>query len=152
MSAPATAFDLILDAIVAVMRSVTEVSGDVEADVFEDDPLPETSVDGVRVNMETSAPQQLGGMFGNPVDWVTVVRVHYLARSSGSSARPVANRLLLAGYAKLAVDPSLGLPSEYGVHIGEPQIDWATDVAATRLARASATYQIMHRTSSLTLE
>lgn len=145
-----TIFDQIVDAFKTVLSAATAVSADIEVDQLDEDPVPEASADAVRITLDTSIPQQLGGINGNPVDWETVVIVTCLARLAGASARPAANTLAKNAYAKLAADQSLGL-SAAGVYIGEPSIDWATDRSATRNARATLTYRVSHRTSGLAI-
>ena len=82
------------------------------------------------------------------MDWVTQIAVRCMASANATSARPGANALAGAAYARIATDPSLGIT---GVWIGEPAIAWESDTAATRLAICTLTYNVQHRTVGLTL-
>lgn len=146
-----TIFDLIADGIKTVLAAATAVSSDIEVDEYDEDPVALASADAVRILLDASTPQQLGGVNGNPVDWVTVVQVHCLARADGASARAAANTLAKNAYAKLAADQALAISAASGVYIGEPTIQWATARAASRFARATLTYSVRHRTSGLAI-
>lgn len=143
-----TQFDLIADGFLSVLSAATAVSSDIKVDEYDEDPVAGGKADAVRINLDTSDPQLVGGIDGNPVDWVTVVRVHCFASVAGASARPACNTLAKNAYAKLAANKSLGIDASKGVYIGEPRIEWATDKAATRLARATLTYRVTHRTAA----
>lgn len=143
-----TQFDAIITAFANKLSAATAVSAHVETD-GDAEPLPVGRTDSILITLADATPQPLGQLQGNPVDWVTTVMVHCFASVQGASARAAANTLAGAAYARLATDPSLGVA---GVFIGEPTIRFETDQTATRTARATLTYSVQHRTSSLTLD
>lgn len=145
-----TAFDVLLDAFAAVLAESPAVCDNISTD-GDDEPLASNLTEAITLALGTSSPQQMGGINGNPVDWVTEVLVHCYASSNGSSARPAAHAIALDAYARLADDPTLGIAVVSGVHIGEPAITRQTDKAATRVALVTLTYSVQHRTTGLTL-
>ena len=116
------------------------------------DALPASYTDAIVINLQNADPEQLGGILGNPVDWVTTVTVRCMASATGATARTAAGTLASAAYARLATDPTLGIATASGVHIGEPAIGWELGQAATRFCACTLTYSVRHRTTSLTLE
>lgn len=144
-----TAFDALAQAFAAKLAEAPAVSANVVLDQPDEDALPDTG-SGITIMLTSSEPQQLGNIRGNPVDWITEVRMRCWARAAITSARPAANALAAAAYARLAADPSLGLGA--GVFVGEPRIEWDVDHAERRYAAANLAYSVRHRTSSLTLE
>lgn len=139
-----SAFDSLISGATALLTAATSVCPHVgtDADV---EPLPAGRTAAIVVTLGTAQPQQMGGIAGNPVDWLTDLRVGCYASANAASARAAANTLANAAYTRLATDPSLGLGA--GVFIGEPRIEWATEQAATRLACATLIYSVSHRTS-----
>jgi hypothetical protein len=140
-----TAFDSIVAGFVTLLTSATPVCPFVETDA-DAEPLPAGRTASILVTLGAAQAQQLGGVAGNPVDWSTEVHVKCFASANATSARPAANTLANAAYTRLATDPGLGLG--VGVFIGEPRIEWETDQAATRLATATLTYTVTHRTTN----
>lgn len=145
-----TAFDDLADAFVAVLGQSPAVSNNIEQDDVL--PLPVADTSGITVVLGESQPEQLGGIQGNPVDWITEVSVHCMASALASNARPAAHTLAGAAYARLALDPSLGTAEAAGVHIGEPTIRRQFDRAERRFALITLVYSVRHRTTSLNLE
>lgn len=142
-----TAFDALVDAIVDVLSAGTPVSATILTD--EAEPVADGAQTAIVVVLGDAVPQQLGGITGNPVDWLTEVQVRCMARAAATSARPAASALAAAAYARLAADPSVGLEDAF---IGEPTIRWEVEKSATRLALCTLIYTVQHRTTSLTLE
>lgn len=146
-----TAFESLVTAFVSKLSANPAVCTYVEADA-DAEPLPAGRTASILVVLGNSQPQQLGGLQGNPVEWITQVTVKCFASANAASARPAAYALAGAAYARLAADPSLGLAGSSGTFIGEPDIEPETDQAATRLACANLVYSVRHRTTSLTLD
>lgn len=146
-----TAFDDLINGFVAQLSAGTPVCEHIETDE-DSDPLPEGRATTVCIALGAAQPQQLGGLDGNPIDWVTEVQVRCYATVNGTSARPAANALAAAVYARLAATPDLGLDPQKGVFIGTPRIDWLTQRAETRLAAATLVYSVAHRTTFATLD
>lgn len=146
-----TAFDNLVAGFVAKLSAATAVCPNIDTD-GDAEPLPAGRTTSILVLLGHAEPVQLGGLQGNPVDWVTEVAVKCFATAQGTSARPAANTLAGAAYARLALDPSLGIAAAAGVFIGEPAIDFETDQAANRVACTTLTYSVRHRTTSLTLD
>lgn len=139
-----TAFDSILTGFATLLASGTPVCPYIETD--EDaEPLPTGRTQSILVVLGSAQAQQLAGLSGNPVDWLTEVHVKCYASANATSARPAANTLANAAYTRLATDPSLGLG--VSVFIGEPRIEWETDQTATRMALATLIYTVSHRTT-----
>lgn len=142
-----SAFDSLVAGFVALLSSSTPVCPFIEADA-EAEPLPAGRTASVLVALGNAQPSALA-MSGAPVDWLTDVSVKCFASAVATSARPAANTLANAVYTRLATDPSLGLGDS--VYIGEPRIDWDSEQSATRMAVATLTYTVSHRTTSGTL-
>ncbi len=142
-----TAFDTIIDAFASKLAEATAVCSHILKDDVE--PLPAGNTAAIVIQLVSSDSQVLGLLADNPVDWITQISVRCMASSNASSARPGSNTLAGAAYARLAAQPSLGIP---GVWIGEPTITWESDVATTRMAITSLTYNVQHRTAGLTLD
>lgn len=145
-----TAFDDLADAFVARLSAGPAVS----ALIVQDDvqPLPASATSGIAVVLGESAPEPLGGISGNPVDWITEVSVHCLGSALAANARPAAHTLAAAAYARLAGDPALGLSIAAGVYIGEPAIRREWERAERRFYLVTLVYSVRHRTTSLNLE
>lgn len=143
-----SAFDSIVAGFAALLASGTAVCSFIETD-DDTEPLPAGRTQSILIVLGNAQPQQLGGIAGNPVDWLTEISVKCYASAHATSARPAANTLANAAYTRLATDPSLALGSE--VFIGEPRIEWETDQSATRMAIATLTYTVSHRTTGGTL-
>ena len=146
-----TAFENVVTAFVAKLSDTPAVCAFIEADA-DAEPLPAGRTSSILVVLGNSQPQQLGGINGNPVEWITQVTVKCFASANATSARPAAYALAGAAYTRLAADPSLGLASSTGAFIGEPDIEPETDAALTRMACANLIYSVRHRTTSLTLD
>lgn len=140
-----SAFDSIITGFVTQLNAGTPVCPFVETDEDEN-PIPEGRATSILVTMGSAEPQALGGIHGNPVDWLTEVRVRCVASANATSARPAANTLANAAYTRLAAAPDLGLGD--GTHIGQPRIEWDVERAATRLAAATLVYTVSHRTAA----
>lgn len=125
------------------VSSVIDVSGD------PDYTLPDGTPTAVVISAMNSSAQPLGGIHGNPVDHQTTVVVRCFASAIGTSARPAANALAAAAYARLFAAPDLGLGVE--VEVGEPDFSWTEGTAARRFATTILTYTVTHRTSGGTL-
>lgn len=145
------AFDSLVDGFVAQLTAATAVCPFIETD-GDAEPLPAGRTTSIVVLLSAAEPQQMGGIAGNPVDWITEVRVKCYASANATSARPAANTLASAAYARLAATPSLAIASGSGVFIGEPRISFETEQAATRMACTTLTYSVSHRTTNLTLD
>ena len=141
-----TAFDALLDAFEAALAATPVICSNILTD--DPDPLSVDDTEAIVVSLGVSDPQQLGQLQGNPVDWATEVHVKCFAAANATSARPAAHTLMKSAYARLAADPSLGID---GVFIGEPAISRESDRAATRTYAVTLTYNVQHRTTSLTL-
>lgn len=148
----ASAFDTLIDAFAARLAVATAVCAHIVKDSDDGDALPASYTEAITVNLRASEPQQMGGIAGNPVDWVTQVEVRCITSATATSARATAGTLATAAYARLAADPTLGIAAASGVFIGEPAITWELAQAATRFAAVTLTYSVRHRTTSLTLE
>lgn len=146
-----TAFDDLISAFVAQLSAGTPVCDHIETDE-DSDPLPAGRTASITVTLGAAQPQQLGGLAGQPVDWLTEVALRCFAATNGTSARPAASALAAAVYARLAGTPGLGLDPAKGVFIGEPRIEWASQRTETRLASTTLTYSVSHRTTSATLD
>lgn len=146
-----TAFDQLIDGFAALLASGTPVCDHIETD-SDADPLPKGRETSISITLGTAQPQLMGGLAGNPVDWITDITVRCFASAKTTSARPAANALAAAAYARLAATPGLGIDSAKGVFIGEPRIDWDLERAETRLASAALVYSVTHRTSNSTLD
>jgi len=146
-----SAFDTLVDGFVARLSASTAVCPFIETD-GDAEPLPTGRTASIVVTLGNAEPQQMGGITGNPVDWLTEVQVKCFASANGTSARPAANNLASAAYARLATDPSLAIAAGSGVFIGEPRIEWETEQAATRMACTTLTYSVSHRTTNSTLD
>ena len=144
----ASTFDDIVAGFVSKLSAATAVCAFVETD-GDAEPLPAGRTASILVLLGNATPAQLGGIAGNPVDWLTDVQVRCYTSANATSARPAANTLANAAYTRLALTPDLGLGA--AVYIGEPRIDWETDQQATRMAVATLTYTVSHRTSGGTL-
>jgi hypothetical protein len=146
-----TAFDDLLGAFQTRLQLATAVCPNVELD--EDaEPLPAGRTESVLITLGSADPQPLGGIEGNPIDWVTQINVHCFASNAGSSARPAVNTLARKVYERLAADKAVGLPAATGTFIGEPQFTWETDKADRRYARCTLSYRVQHRTANLSLD
>lgn len=141
-----TAFDTLIDAFATKLAEATAVCATILKDDVE--PLPEGTTSAIVIHLVSAEAQVLGQLANNPVDWLTQIAVRCLATANATSARPGANTLAGAAYARLAADPSLGIA---GVWIGEPSIAWESDTTATRMTIATLTYNVAHRTAGLTL-
>lgn len=146
-----TVFDDLINGFVAQLSAGTPVCDFIETDE-DSDPLPAGRLASITVTLGAAQPQQLGGIAGQPVDWVTEVALRCFAASTGTSARPAANALAASVYQRLAAAPDLGLDPAKGVFIGEPRIDWTSQRAETRLAAATLVYSVAHRTTFATLD
>lgn len=144
-----TAFDDIADAIATLLGQSPAVCAVIEQDDVEPLPAGDADQQAIVVVLGDSEPQQLGGIAGNPIDWVTTVFVRCLATAAADNARPLANGLAAAAYARLAATPDLGIT---GVYIGEPTLRRRADRSAYRHAEVALVYDVQHRTSSQTLE
>ena len=142
-----SAFDDLLDGFVAQLIAATPVCDRIVTD--DDEPLPNGCTQAIVIFPTQAPPAQLGGISGNPVDWLTEVHVKCYASANSTSARPLANALANAAYTRLSATPDLGLGD--GVFIGEPRIEWGSERAATRLAATTLIYTVTHRTSGGTL-
>jgi hypothetical protein len=147
-----SAFDTLIAAFAAKLAAATAISTRIVTDLDDQDALPASYTDAIVINLQNADPEQLGGILGNPVDWVTTVTVRCMASATGATARTAAGTLASAAYARLATDPTLGIATASGVHIGEPAIGWELGQAATRFCACTLTYSVRHRTTSLTLE
>ena len=145
-----SAFDVLADAFATVLGQSPAVSSNIEQDDVL--PLPAADTTGITIVLGASQPEQLGGILGNPVDWITEVAVHCMASALATTARPAAHTLAGAAYARLAADPSLGIADAAGVHIGEPEVRRQFDRTERRFALVTLVYSVRHRTTSLTLE
>jgi len=145
-----TAFDDLADAFASVLGQNPAVCSVIEQDDVQ--PLAAADTTAITIVLGDSQPQQLGGIQGNPVDWITEVSVHCLAGGLATNARPAAHTLAAAAYTRLATDPSLGLTDAAGVHIGEPVMRRQFERAERRFALVSLVYSVQHRTTSLNLE
>jgi len=145
-----TAFDDLVDAFALQLGQAPAVCANIYTD--DADPLPVGDASSVLVTLGSSEPETLGGVHGNPIDWLTQVQVHCVARTIATSARPGAHTLAALVYARLAADPSVGMADDAGVHIGEPAISREIDKASNRMAVCTLSYSVRHRTSSSTLE
>ena len=147
-----SAFDTLIAAFAAKLAAATAISTRIVTDLDDQDALPASYTDAIVINLQNADPEQVGGILGNPVDWVTTVTVRCMASATGATARTAAGTLAAAAYARLAADPTLGIAAASGVHIGEPAIGWDLGQAATRFCACTLTYSVRHRTTSLTLE
>ena len=147
-----SAFDTLIAAFSAKLAAATAISTRIVTDLDDQDALPASYTDAIVINLQNADPEQVGGILGNPVDWVTTVTVRCMASATGATARTAAGTLASAAYARLATDPTLGIATASGVHIGEPAIGWDLGQAATRFCACTLTYSVRHRTTSLTLE
>lgn len=147
-----SAFDTLIAAFAAKLAAATAISTRIVTDLDDQDALPASYTDAIVINLQNADPEQVGGILGNPVDWVTTVTVRCMASATGATARTAAGTLASAAYARLATDPTLGISTASGVHIGEPAIGWELGQAATRFCACTLTYSVRHRTTSLTLE
>jgi hypothetical protein len=147
----ASAFDTLLDAFKAQLSATTPVCAFIETD-SDTDPLPAGRAASILIELGSATPQGLGGLAGNPVDWSTDVLVKCFASVNATSARPAANTLAAAAYARLAAAPALGINAASGVYIGEPRIEFDAEKAATRMAVTTLIYSVSHRTTNLTLD
>lgn len=145
-----TAFDDLADAFATVLGNSPAVCAVIEQDDVQ--PLPAADTTAITVTLGDSIPDQLGGINGNPVDWITTVSVNCMASALASSARAAAHTLAAAAYARLAADPAVGTSAGAGVFIGEPEIRRQFDRTERRFALCSLVYSVRHRTTSLTLE
>jgi len=150
-----TIFEAIVDAFASRLSASPALSGYI--DKHDADPMPDSRSSSILVRILAAEPQQLGGIAGNPVDWVSLVEVQCAATTVHTvavpTAVPPAMALVLAAYARLASTPDLGLPVEAGVFIGEPVIRFPEPVqAANRIAVCTLSYSVQHRTTSLNLE
>ncbi len=141
-----TAFDTLEDSISAKLAESPAVCVHILVDEVE--PLPADYEAAINIVPIGADPQQFGLIDGNPIDWITQIHVRCYASAKATSPRPAANALAGAAYARLAADPSIGIP---GVYIGEPTLSWEFDQAATRMTIATLTYNVAHRTTGLTL-
>jgi len=139
-----SAFDSIITGFVTLLTQNPAVCPFVETDEDEN-PIPTGRATSILVTLGNADPQQLGGINGNPVDWLTEVRVRCIASANATSARPAANTLANAAYTRLASTPDLALGT--GCYIGQPRIEWDVERAATRLAAATLIYTVQHRTA-----
>ena len=139
-----SAFDSLISGFTTLLSSSTPVCPYIDTD-GDAEPLPAGRTQSILVTLGSAQAQLLGGLTGNPVDWLTEVHVKCFASAHSTSARPAANALANAAYTRLATDPSVGLG--VGVYIGEPRIEWETDQNATRMALATLIYTVSHRTS-----
>lgn len=146
-----TAFDDIIGAFQARLQLATAVCPNIEVD-DDAEPLPAARTESVLITLAGAEPEPLGGIEGNPIDWITRVNVHCFASNTGSSARPAVNTLARKVYERLAADKALGLAADKGVYIGEPKFSWETDKADRRYARCTLAYQVRHRTVNLSLD
>lgn len=147
-----SAFDTLIAAFASKLAEATAITTRIVTDLDDQDALPASYTDAIVINLQNADPEQVGGILGNPVDWVTTVTVRCMASATGSTARTAAGTLASAAYARLATDPTLGIATASGVHIGEPAIGWDLGQAATRFCACTLTYSVRHRTTSLTLE
>lgn len=147
-----SAFDTLIAAFAAQLAVATAITTRIVTDLDDQDALPASYTDAIVINLQNADPEQVGGILGNPVDWVTTVAVRCMASATGATARTAAGTLASAAYARLATDPTLGIAAGSGVHIGEPAIAWDLGQAATRFCACTLTYSVRHRTTSLTLE
>lgn len=145
-----TAFDDLADAFASVLGQSPAVCAVIEQDDVQ--PLAAADTTAITIVLGDSQPEQLGGILGNPVDWITEVSVHCMASALAANARPAAHTLAAAAYARLATDPSLGLADSAGVHIGEPLVRRQFERAERRFALVTLVYSVRHRTTSLNLE
>lgn len=145
-----SAFDVLADAFATVLGQSPAVSSNIEQDDVL--PLPAADTTGITIVLGGSQAEHLGGIQGNPVDWITEVSVHCMASALATTARPGAHTLAGAAYARLAADPSLGTGDAAGVHIGEPEVRRQFDRTERRFALVTLVYSVRHRTTSLTLE
>lgn len=145
-----TAFDDLADAFVAVLDQAPAVAGVIQQGDLQ--PLAAADTEAITVVLGDSLPEPVGGIRGNPVDWVTEVSVHCMASAAAANAMPAANALAAAAYARLAQDPSLGTPMAAGVFIGEPILRRQVDRTELRFALVTLVYSVRHRTTSLNLE
>lgn len=145
-----TAFDDLADAFASVLGQSPAVCSVIEQDDVQ--PLAAADTTAITIVLGDSQPQQLGGIQGNPVDWITEISVHCLAGALAVNARPAAHTLAAAAYARLATDPSLGLADSAGVHIGEPVLRRQFERTERRFALVTLVYSVQHRTTSLNLE
>lgn len=144
-----TAFDTIITTMAALLASGTPVAAQIETDDV--DSIPEDVATAVELLLSESEPSQLGGIQGNPVDWITRVRVtcHARAVGTGATARSAVNALVQAVHARYMADTTLGLGPD--VHIGAPSLNWDAARKAQRLAACELLYTVTHRTSGTAL-
>lgn len=141
-----TAFATITGALEMLMR----VEPPVSANIFRarDREMAEQYEDAVSVQFDGATPMR-GAIKGAPVDWVSSFTIDLWRRTTTTSADLAVDPLLLAIYARIAADTTLGGLVD-DIDVPTIQAEYTAEQQKTGWIRM--TYPVTHRTSNLTLE
>lgn len=141
-----TAFSAIAAKFVTTLNNAPAVSENIFRQ--RERPFAAEHTDGVNVQFDGAIPER-GAIFGAPVDWKTRISVECYKRSATTSGDLAVDDLVLAVYARLAQDVTLGGLVQ---DIGEPYIEADCDALGQKTGLVKLTYMVEHRTSNLSLE
>lgn len=111
-------------------------------------PMPEQDAQLVKVYLDQSSKTRLT-LKGQPEDWATRVRIEFIARGTDLvTGEDQADALLVAGYALVMADPSLG---GLTMDLEAVAIAWATDEAQESIGVAQLLLEAQHRTPANTI-
>ena len=141
-----SAFSAITAALVATLGATPAVSTNIFRARARQ--LAEEHADAINVQFDSSVPQA-GAIHGAPVDWVSTFTVECFARSVAMSGDLAVDPIVLAVYNRIMADTTLG---GLVTDINPPSIEAEYATAGEKTGWMNMTFQILHRTSSLTLE
>lgn len=141
-----TAFFKITSALIALLNQAPAVSANIYR--ARDRHVPEQNATALNVQFEKGFPER-GAITGAPIDWKSKFTIECYARSKTADGDESVDPLMLAVFARLAANPTLGsLVSD----IGAPYIEAEYGADGTKTGWVRMTYPIEHRTQNSSLE
>lgn len=144
------AVDAVMAAVLLALRSSPAVCASIDEDI-DTEAVPEGTTELVNVRHETSSPVNRAAIRGNPIEWQTDIVVEAYARGDSPQAGTGrASRALQAiVYERLLSDPGL---NGVAIDLLPGPIGTDSDRVDRRLGCCAATYTVVHRTQSATLD
>jgi len=145
-----TIHDALVDTVLQLLRLPVPVCSGPIGEEIDLDTLGEAELDGVRVELTGSTPDDSKFGDAGPIDWSTSLAITCAARGDDRTAGGRASRVLHnLVHQRLRADPSLGDRLYY---MAAPQLAFDGQAAGTRLGTTVAVYELRHRSASNSLE
>jgi hypothetical protein len=143
-----SAFLDLRDAVIAALSAAPALAGG-RISTAPSDALPESQPTDIVVTLADSARGDATSIAGQPIDWVTTVRVLCRARASASGdAMAVADALFASAWERVAAMP---LPAGVMDRGAEPEVLFDTAAGEWSVATVEFTVQFAHRTAHNTV-